>query len=221
MPLKPSKFQLDESIHLAGRVFHVAGIAQLEMPDASVATRYLLSGDDGTAQILEKRGGRYAVLKQFAPSAAPEPNGKEITVMDVRYPLRGVDRLSVLGSAGVPVGAAPPSGLMLSGRFEGEATLILREFAPGGTAAQSFYTVKQLGDGELLDAREHAAAERARLEQMSRQAAAHAETGEHAGGWGMRIGAGVVAVLVAVVLAFACTADKPLASGGAQQSGQE
>ncbi|MGE0874439.1 MAG: hypothetical protein AB7O31_07200 [Burkholderiales bacterium] len=211
--MKPSNYQLEETIYLAGEALRVAGIARLELADGSLAIRYLLVDAGGAAQILEERGGQYAVLKQFSPSAAPEPSGNELSVMGVRYVLRGVDKLNVLGTLGAPVGAAPPAGLLLSGRFEGETALILREFAPGGTAVQSFYTVKRLAAGELLDSRQHAEAMQTQLASVQRQAAAQAESGD-AGGWVVRIGAAIVAVLVAVLLAYACTAEKRLSSAG-------
>lgn len=221
MPLKPSKFQLEETIRLAGQGFRVSGIAQLELPDARLSTRYLLVGDDATSQILEERAGRFSVLKQFSPTAAPHPDGREISVMGVRYVLGGVDRLAVLGAEGSPVGAAPQSGMLLSGRFEGESALILREFAPGGAAAQTFYTVKPLGEGELLAAREHTAGENERLTRLGRDAAALAETDEGSGELGVRIGLGVVAVVVATMLGFACTAEKQRAAGGAAYSASQ
>lgn len=209
--MKPSNYQLEETIYLAGEPLRVAGVARLELADGSLATRYLLVDAGGGSQILEERNTQCAVLKQFSPSAAPEPSGSELSVMGVRYVLRGVDKLNVLGTLGAPVGAAPPAGLLLSGRFEGESALILREFAPGGTAAQSFYTVKKLAAGELLDSRQHAAAMQTQLASVQRQATAQAETGD-AGGWGVRIGAAIVAVIVALLLAYACTAEKRLSS---------
>jgi hypothetical protein len=221
MPLKPSKFRLEETIHLAGQTFRVAGIAQLELPDASLATRYLLAGDDGFTQILEERGEAFSVLRQFSPTAAPHPDGREISVMGVRYQLGRVDKLTVLGADGAPVGAAPSEGILLSGRFEGEAALILREFAPGGTAAQTFYTVKPLGAGELLDAAQYAGVARERMERLGREATAHAETGKAAGAFGMQIGLGVVAVIVATMLTFACTAEQKRASGETPVSARE
>jgi len=221
MPLKPSRFQLEETIRLAGQAVRVSGIAQLELPDAKLATRYLLSGDDGTSQILEERAESFSVLKQFSPTAAPHPDGREISVMGVRYRLGGVDKLVVLGAEGAPVGAAPQSGLLLSGRFEGEAALILREFAPGGAAAQTFYTVKPLGEGELLAAREHVVGENERLARIGRDAAALAETDAGTGDLGVRIGLGVVAVAVATMLGFACTAEKQRAAGGAPYSASQ
>jgi len=217
MSLKPSKLQLEETIFLAGEPLRVTGVAQLELTDGTLTTRYLLADAGGASQILEERGGHCSVLKQFSPSAAPEPSGSELSVMGVRYVLRGVDKLSVLGAQGAPVGAAPPAGLLLSGRFEGESATILREFAPGGAAAQSFYTVKKIAAGELLDSRERAAAVQTQLASVQFQAAAQAETGD-AGGWGMRIGAAIVAVIVAVLLAYACTVDKRLSSAGPTQS---
>lgn len=221
MPLQPSRFQLEETIRLAGQPLRVAGVAQLALPDATLATRYLLADNDGTSQILEERAGRFSVLKQFSPTAAPHPDGREISVMGVRYLLGGVDKLAVLGARGAPVGAAPQSGLLLSGRFEGESALILREFAPGGTAAQTFYTVKPLGEGELLADREHAAGESEKLARLSRDAAAQAEADDDAGGLGVRIGLGVVAVLVATMLGFACSAEQQRNAGTAAQSQRE
>ena len=221
MPLKPSKFRLEETIRLAGQTFRVAGIAQLELPDASLATRYLLAGDDGLAQILEERGESCSVLRQFSPTAAPHPDGRELSVMGMRYVLGRVDKLVVLGADGAPVGAAPPEGLLLSGRFEGEAALILRELAPGGAAEQTFYTVKPLGAGELVNEAQYTAAERERMERLGREATAHAETGKVAGALGMQVGLGVVEVLVATMLAFACAAEQRQVSGATPVAARE
>lgn len=213
MSMRPTRFRLDETLYLAGEPFQVKGIAQIQLADDTRAIRYLLAGEGGT-QILEERGERYRVLKQFMPSAAPQPNGRELSVMGVPYALGGVDQLMVLGADGLPVGAAPQAGLMLSGRFEGDNALILREFAPGGAAAQTFYTVKPLGAGEVRDSREQAELERARLARVQADAAAQAESGEGQAGWGMRIGAAVVAVLVATALAYACSAEQRRGADG-------
>lgn len=220
MALKPSKFKLEEMVLLAGQPFQVAGMVQFEAPDAGVATRYLLSGEKGTSQILEERGSSFTLLRPFAPTAAPEPSGKEISVMGVRYALAGIDKLKVIGVEGGAVGAAPSDGMLLSGRFQGESGALLREITPGAAMATTFYSLKPVGAGELLTAVEYeqqVAAEREMAEQV---AAAEAERGESSsGGWVKKIVSWVVTILVIVALVYACSGpDEEESSGSARGS---
>jgi len=219
MALKPSKFKLDETILLAGQPFQVAGVVQLELPDAAVATRYLLAGDKGASQILEERPNRFSLLRQFPPSAAPQPKGSEISVMGSRYALAGVDKLKVLGAEGGAVGAAPKEGLLLSGRFDSQGGLILREIAPGGAAAQTFYSVKPVAAEELLTADQYAAVREAQRMVAEQQAAAEAETSAGSGGWAAKLGGWIATILVIGVLVYACSGDSEDSTTGSARSG--
>jgi hypothetical protein len=215
MALKPAKFKLDEMVLLAGQPFRITGLLQLELPDAVVATRYLLAGDNGASQILEERPGRFSLLRQFPPSAAPQPEGKQLSVMGMRYALAGVDKLKVLGAEGGAVGAAPNEGLLLSGRFDGATGLILREFAPGGATAQTFYSVKPVGADELLTAEQAAAVVQAERQALQQEATEEAEATETTG-WAAKLGGWVVSIIVIVVLVYACSDSE--SDGGASSA---
>lgn len=216
MALKPSKFKLEEMILLAGQPFQVSGMVQLELPDNGVATRYMLTGDKGASQILEERPNRFALLRQFPPSAAPQPNGSEISVMGARYALAGVDKLKVIGAEGGPVGATPSGGLLLSGRFDSQGGAILREIAPGGGAAQTFYALKPIAPDQLMTGQQHAAVQEAQREVAEQQAAAAAETSASAGGWAAKLGGWVVTIIVIGVLVYACSDSEDTSSGSAR-----
>ncbi|MSQ53885.1 MAG: hypothetical protein EXR31_00805 [Betaproteobacteria bacterium] len=218
MELKPAKFKLEDMVLLAGQQFRVAGMVQLELPDAAVATRYLLSGEKGTSQILKERPGRFSVLRQFPPSAAPQPEGKELSVMGMRYALAGVDKLKVLGAEGGTVGAAPAEGLLLSGRFDGATGLILREFAPGGASAQTFYSVKPVAAEELLTAKQAAAVMEAERQVVQQAATAEAES-TRTSGWAAKLAGWAVLIIVIVVLVFACSGPDDEGGSGSARSG--
>jgi hypothetical protein len=218
MPVKPAKFKLEEMVLVAGQPFQVAGLVQFEGPDAAVATRYLLSGEKGMSQILEERGERFAVLRQFPPTAAPEPSGNEISVMGMRYALAGVDKLKVIGAEGGAVGAAPNEGLLLSGRFNGDSGSLLREITPGAAKVQTFYAVKPVSPEELLTAADFAKIQAAEREIAEQAAAAEAERGESSkgGGWVKKIIGWVVAILVIGALVYACSGPDDESSGSAR-----
>jgi hypothetical protein len=204
MALKPAKFKLEEQVVLGGQPFQVAGVAQLELPDGSVATRYLLNGEKGASQIVEERKDRLSVLRPFPPSAAPQPKGNEVSVMGARYVLAGVEKLAIGGAEGAPVGALPGSGLLLSGRFESPTGDILREIAPGG-GGQTFYAAKALAAEDLLSSVQHAAALAAQVQVAEQQAAADAETSKSTGGWVGKLVGWIVTLLVIGGLVYACS----------------
>ncbi len=215
MALTPSKFKLEQLVMMAGQPFRVSGVLQFELPDAAVATRYLLEGEKGVAQILEDRPGRLALLRQFPQAASPDPSGREVSVMGMRYVLAGVDKLKILAAEGAPVGAAPTQGLLLSGRFDGESGLILREIAPGGGAVQTFYSVKPISADELMTSEQHLKLLEAQREIAEQQAAAKAETGESSG-WGAKLIGWTVSIIVIVVLVYACSGDDESSSSSAR-----
>jgi hypothetical protein len=218
MALKPAKFKLEEMVLVAGQPFQVAGLVQFEGPDAAVATRYLLSGEKGTSQILEERGERFAVLRQFPSTAAPEPSGNEISVMGARYALAGVDKLKVINAEGGAVGAAPSQGLLLSGRFNGDSGSLLREITPGASKVQTFYAVKPVSPEELLTAADYAKIQLAEREIAEQAAAAQAERGEASSGssWVKKAVSWGIAILVIGVLVYACSGSDEDSSGSAR-----
>lgn len=219
MQAKASTFKLEDMILLAGQPFQVAGMVQFESPDASIFTRYLLNGDKGTSQILEERASRFTVLRPFPPAAAPQASGKEVSVMGMRYALAGVDKLKVLGTQGGAVGAAPASGMLLSGRFDGETGALLREITAGAGASQTFYAVKPVAREEILTAEEYAAQIEAQRQIAEMNAAAEAESGEASGGWAAKLGGWVVAVIVVAVLVYACSGSDDEGSSGSARTG--
>jgi hypothetical protein len=216
MAVKPPQFKLEQLVMMAGQPFRVSGMLQFELADGAVATRYLLEGEKGLGQILEERPGRLALLRQFPQTAAPDPSGREISVMGMRYALAGVDKLKILGAEGSPVGAAPSEGLLLSGRFESDAGLILREIAPGGGAVQTFYAVKPVAEGDVITVEQHLKILEAQREIAEQQASALAETGGSSSGWGVKLAGWTVSIIVIVVLVYACSSDDESSSSSAR-----
>lgn len=214
MPLKLSKFKLDEELSLVGNTMRVSGILQLEDPGGLVATRYLLTGGTGAAQILEERGDVFALLRPFPPAAQPQASGDSVTVMGAKYTLAGVSKLKVLGAEGQAPGGVPGAPVVLSGKFEGAMGVLVREIVPGANA-QNFYSVKPVSPADVMTAEQVAAVQAAAMQLREERAQAAAEA-EEEGGWGKKIGSFVVTMLVVVGLAYACTDSEDSGSGSAR-----
>lgn len=211
MPLKLSKFKLDEDLSLVGNMMHVSGILQLEDPGGQIATRYLLTGGAGTAQILEERGDQFTLLRPFPPSAQPQAAADSVTVMGEKYTLAGVSKLKVLGASGQAPGGSAAVPMLLSGKFEGTMGALVREIVPGATA-QNFYAVKPVSSSDIMTAGQVAAIQAAQLQLREERAQAGAET-EEEGGWGKKILTFVVVILVVAGLVYACTGSDDSESG--------
>lgn len=205
MALQPSKFKLDEEVSFAGKPMRVAGLVQLEAPDAQLATRYLLAGATGAPQIVEETGGKFSLLRAFPPASLPQASGNTVTVMGEKYTLKGVRKLKVLGAAGQAPGGASAAAVLLSGVFEGAMGSLLREIVPGASA-QAFFSVKAVGAEDLQSAAELAEQQEVARLAAEDQAEAEEETGSSGSGgllknilgWGFSI-------LVIVGLGYACS----------------
>lgn len=222
MPLKPSRFTLDEAISVAGRRLLVTGITQFEDAQGALITRYRLADGAGAGamQIMEARGEDvYAFLRPF-PSAAQPPavEGGQMTIMGVKYALGPVGKLKLVGAEGAPVAeAAPAPAMLVSGRFEGASGAILREIVPG-PGTQLLYHVKPVAASELMTAAQAATAahlaERFREEQAAAQAA---EARESASGWRGKIKGWMIALVVFAIFAYACSdSDSDESAGSAR-----
>lgn len=201
-----------DRVFIGGDALSVAGRVRLVPAQGRPWMRYLLESEHGTTLLLESGEGGWRTLRRFLPTAAPAPEGKELAVQDMRYVLSGVERLTLADAEGAPVDPRPGAGVLLSGRFESGADLILREFPPGEAATQLFYRVKVLSASELRTERDaRAERERARI-AAARTGAAAAESGEASARTTALVTAGI-AVVVAVLLAFSCRSE--VESGGA------
>lgn len=222
MALKPASFKLDEEVMLSGRRLRVAGYVQYEDPQAQIATRYLLAAQAGPPQILEERGGKFALLRPFPATANPVAAGNSLSVMGEKYGLAGVQKFMVLGVAGEPPGGIPKAPFLVSGSFDGSMGTIVREIAPGPSAAQAYYTLKPVAAGELLSGAQLEALEQAQHKADEQQAAAAEDEDQVESkprGW-LKSAVGTVATLLVVAgLAHACTgSDEDGASGSSRSS---
>ena len=205
MALKGTRFKVDDAITLGGKPMRVAGLVQFEAPDAKVSTRYNLAAAAGSSQVLEDDGERLSLLRPFPSSGQPEPSGDTVSVMGAKYKLAAVRKLKVLGTAGQAPAGAGGAALLLSGVFQGAAGSLLREMAPG-QPGQSFYSVKALAPGDILDAAQVAA--QAQVAQLAAQKQAEADDedgGEESGGIVKKAVSWIVTILVMVGLGFACS----------------
>ncbi len=220
MPLKPSKFALEEEISVSGKVLRVVGRLQLEDADGQPLTRYQLAEPSGAAQILEERAAGFALLRQFSSAAQPVAAGSTVTVMGEKYTLAKVSKLKVLGVEGRPPGGAPNAPLVLSGAFQGSMGALLREMAPGA-AAQSFFSLKPLQAEEVLSGAQRGALAEAERLAAEQRAQAEAESGEEdgAGSSPLKKAVGwIVTILVVVGLAYACSGSDEESWGSARSS---
>jgi hypothetical protein len=205
MSLKPARFKLDEELVLSGKPARVLGYVQYEDPQAQLATRYLLAAQSGPPQIVEERAGKLSLLRPFPANASPAPSGNMVSVMGEKYTLAGVTRMTVLGAIGQPPGGMPKAPLVLSGAFDGSMGTLLREIAPGASAAHVYYSVKPLDGAEIVTGEEMAARQAAQ-QKVEEQAAAAAEEEEAAPGGKLKsIVASAVGFLIVGGLAYACT----------------
>lgn len=204
MPLKPSRFKLDEEVTLSGKPMRVAGLMQLEDADGQLITRYLLAETAGAPLILEESGENFSLLRPFPPGAQPQAAGGTITVMNEKYTLAGVRKLKVLGAAGQPPGGVPKAEVLLSGLFAGQMGSLLREL-PAGASTQVFFSSKPIAAGEVLSGEQRAArqeAERLAAQIMAQTADDEKDKGE---GKSLQIAAiciAAVCVLLGIAYAF-------------------
>ena len=217
MPLKDSKFKLDDELSLVGNMMRVSGILQLEYPGEQIATRYLLTGGAGAPQILEERGNDFTLLRPFPPAAQPQASADSVTVMGEKYALAGVSKLKVLGTSGQAPGGAPAAPVLLSGKFEGTMGALVREIIPGAET-QAFYSVKPVLAADVMSAEQIAANQAAALQLRAERAQTGAEA-EEEGGSGKKIARFVIAILVVAGLAYACTGSDDSGSSSTQVSG--
>jgi len=207
MPLKPSRFALDEEISLSGKPLRVIGRLQFEDADGEPVTRYQLAEASGATQILEERADGFALLRQFLPAAQPVAAGNTLTVVEEKYTLARLRKLKALGAEGRPPAGAPGAPLLLSGVFQGSMGALVREIAPG-TPVQTFFSFKPLPREEVLSGAQRATlaeAERLAAEQHGRAAA---ESGAGAGAAASSMGKAllwIVPILILLGLAYAFT----------------
>lgn len=202
MPLKPSRFKLDEEVTLSGKPMRVAGLVQLEDAYGRLTTRYLLAEAAGAPLILEESGERFSLLRPFPPRAQPQVTGGTITVVNEKYTLSGIRKLKVLGAAGQPPGGAPKAELVLSGVFEGQMGSLLREL-PAGTSAQVFFSSKPVAAEEVLSGEQRAARQEAG--RLAAELMAQAEDDAKDKGRSLQIAAiciAAVCVLLGIAYAF-------------------
>lgn len=207
MATADTTFQLGQELELTGKPMKVAGIAQFDDGSGQPITRYSLAGPAGAAVILQDDAGTISMLRPFPPAAAPTAEGSTVTVMGEKYTLAGVRKLKLTASAGDPPAGTPKAPLVLSGLFKGNMGTLLREVVPG-VAAQSYFLVKPIGQGELLTGEELALrreAERVVAEMNAQAAESDAE--ETAQKPLAKIGGWIVAILVIAALVYACSGD--------------
>lgn len=153
-------FALDEEVVFRGRSMRVTGRAQFEGSSGQLTFRYQLADAAGAPVIVEEGEGRFAMLRPFPPAARFKTADNIILVGAEKYTLVGVRKLKVLESGGNAAAIAAQAPLILSGIFEGLMGTLVRELVPG-TAAQVYYLLKPLADGEVLSAAKHAAGKEA------------------------------------------------------------
>jgi hypothetical protein len=199
------KFQLDQALWLGGKEMRVAGLLQFDAAGAPL-TRYLLAPAAGAPQIVEESGdGKFALLRPFPQGTAPEASGNTVTVMGAKYTLGDVRKLKVLGHQGEAPGGAPKGPLVLSGVFNGQSGLLLREIAPVA-ALQQYYSLKPLAAEDLLSSEEQAArleAERLFAEEQARAAAE--DDGGGKGGMLKQALSWGISLLIIGALVYACS----------------
>lgn len=218
MPLKPSKFKLDEQIRFAGNPLTVAGIVQFEDAAGQLVTRYLLGSGAGALQILEERGeATFTVLRPFPPAAQPQVEGSQMMVMGEKYTLANVSKLKLVDAEGKTPTGTPAPPLLLSGRFESGLGVLLREIVPGPNT-QTFYSLKPVAASDLLTAEQAAAADELAARFREEQALAASEA-EEEGGWAKKIGGWVITALIVGTLAYSCSgSDSDDSSSGSARS---
>jgi hypothetical protein len=211
MPLKLSRFKLDETLSLVGNMMRVSGLLQLEYPNGQMATRYLLTGGTGAGQILEEQGNHFALLRPFPPAMQPQASADSVTVMGEKYTLAGITKLKVLGTSGQSPGGQPGSDVLLSGKFDGALGTLVREIDPT-TRAQHFYALKPVSAADILTADEVAAIQAAEIQRREEQAQARAEAPEESSG-GSKLLNYCIVIMVVLGLMYACSDSGDSSSG--------
>lgn len=214
-----TRFQLGQELELGGKPMKVAGLLQFDDGSGQAITRYALAGPAGASVILQEEAGVVSMLRPFPPAAAPTAEGSTVTVMGEKYELAGVRKLKLGATSGELPAGTPKAPLVLSGLFKGKMGTLIREVVPGA-AAQAYFLVKPVAQGELLTGEELAQrleAERIVAELNAQTAEAEAEEGAQKplakiGGW-------IVAILVIGALVYACSGDDESSSSGSVRVG--
>ena len=204
MTLRPSKFKQGDGLSLIGRAARVAGVLQYEDATGQAVTRYLVAESSGAPTIIEETAEGYVLLGSFPANAQPSASGNSVSVLGEKYALKGVRKLSLLGSAGQIPGGVPKSDLLLSSEFSGSMGSVLREMVPG-VGTQIFYLLRQLRADDVLSNDEIAS----RLEAGRRDAEARGSDDEEEPASEMKIQLALlaaIAVIVIAALAYALTA---------------
>jgi len=204
MTLRPSKFKQGDGLSLIGRAARVAGVIQYEDATGQAVTRYLAVESSGAPTIIEETAEGYVLLGSFPANAQPSASGNSVSVLGEKYALKGVRKLSLLGSAGQIPGGVPKSDLLLSGEFSGSMGSVLREMVPGA-GTQIFYLLRQLRADDVLSNDEIAS----RLEAGRRDAEARGSDDEEEPASEMKIQLALLAAIALIViaaLAYALTA---------------
>lgn len=203
MTLRPSKFKQGDGLSLIGRSVHVAGVIQYEDATGQPVTRYLVAEPSGAPALIEETASGFTLLGSFPGNAQPAASGNSVSVLGEKYALKGVRKLTLLGSAGHIPGGAPKSDLLLSGEFSGSMGSVLREMVPG-VGTQIFYLLRQLRTDDVLSNEEISS----RLEIGRRDAEARGSAEEEEPASHIRIQIAVLAAIALVVigaLAYALT----------------
>ena len=204
MALRPSKFKQDDGLSLIGRSVRVAGLIQYEDAEGQTVTRYLVAEPSGAPALIEETVAGFTLLGSFPGNAPPAASGNSVSVMGEKYALKGVRKLTLLGSAGQIPGGRPRSDLLLSGEFSGSMGSVLREMVPG-VGTQIFYLLRQLRADDVLSNDEIAS----QLESGRREAETRGSADAEEPPVQMKIQIAVfvaIAVIVVAALAYALSA---------------
>lgn len=196
MRFHPSKFRLGDGVSLAGRAMRVAGLVQYENDGGVPVTRYLLAEASGAPAVLEESPEGFVQLGTFPAKAQPSASGDSVSVMGEKYALRGLRKLKLVGTDGLPPGGSPKGDLLLTGEFEGSMGSVIREMVPG-IGTQSFYLLKRLPADDVLSNDDIAS----RLEAGRRAAEVQAAVDEDEPQTSKRLHLAVIAVVAVIVVA--------------------
>lgn len=157
---------------MEGREMSVTGVAQYEDATGEAVTRYAFSDGVGSPQVVEQQGLRFSLLRPLPPEAQPGTSGNTVSVLDEKYTLVKVRKLTLLATAGKPPGNPPRGTLLLSGLLQGQAGSLIREIEPGRNE-QTYYALKVLPPEEVLSGEQ--LAELRRRERAAAEAQTRAE----------------------------------------------
>jgi hypothetical protein len=194
MRFHPSKFRLGDGVSLAGRAMRVAGVVQYESDSGAPVTRYLLAEPSGAPAVIEEAPEGFVQLGTFPTKAQPSASGDSVSVMGEKYALRGLRKLKLVGTDGLPPGGAPKGELLLTGEFEGSMGSVVRELVPG-IGTQSFYLLKRLSADDVLSNEDISA----RLDAGRRAAEAEAMADEEEPRTPARLHLTVIVIVAAIV----------------------